>query len=266
MSAVSDFYTNPDLKDGFGSELYPRMNPHRGLDFPKALGTPVPAVVGGTVVTSTWDSGLGNVIEIHGDDGMYWGYRHLRSAGYRAVVGQRVEANETIAEVSDTGSLAYGYHLCITYASGKGGVYGDPRIVNDPWPAIVNAINGTPTPGGSGYRVGPIIRSGDDWALRLPVGELAQRVAKGLIKRKRLPEDYLNDGDPGPVFEKAVQMTLNVSGAFIGDEDGRIERGGCGGIQLYAAWFGGYSERGGIQDRRPEVLSWECFAIGLETD
>jgi len=112
--------------------------------------------------------------------------------------------------------------------------------------------------------VGPIIRSGRDWAYRRPKGDLATRIARALIRRDRLPANYLNDGNPGPVFDKAVQHTLNVSKCFVGLEDGKIERGGCYGIQGYASTYGDYSKLGGKRDGRPEGLSWACFALGLE--
>lgn len=119
---------------------------------------------------------------------------------------------------------------------------------------------GEPTSGGS---VGPILRSGSDWAYRRPTGDLAKRIVRELIVKGRLPSGYPNDGDPGTVFDVAIQKTLNASGMFIGLEDGRPERGGCYGVQDYAIKFGNYTGRGGTRDGRPEGLSWSCFADGL---
>jgi hypothetical protein len=138
-----------------------------------------------------------------------------------------------------------------TYANGNLGHFDLPAA---PQPAAAP----------SGNTVGPIIRSGADWAYRRPQGALAQRVANGLIGLGRLPKDYKNDGDPGVVFDKAIQHTLNVSGKFKGDEDGKVERGGCYGLQDYASSFGGYTLKGGKRDGRPEGLTWTCVAIGLE--
>ena len=108
--------------------------------------------------------------------------------------------------------------------------------------------------------VGPVIRSGSDWAYRRPSGELAKLVVKELKLKKRLPATYKNDGKPGAVFDAAVQETLNFSKIFIGKEDGKIERGGSYGIQIYAKKFGKYT---GKQDGRPAVFSWSAFAKGL---
>ena len=114
-----------------------------------------------------------------------------------------------------------------------------------------------------GSGIGPVLRSGNDWALRLPTGDLAKYVTRGLISKGRLPANYPNDGDPQRVFEAAVQETLNFSQTFVGKVDGRLERGGSYGIQKYAARFGDYDLLGGVHDGRPEALSWKCFGLGV---
>lgn len=111
--------------------------------------------------------------------------------------------------------------------------------------------------------VGPIVRSGADWAYRRPAGALAKRIATALIKRGRLPRDYKNDGNPGPVFDTAIQKSLFSAGVFLGKFDGKIERGGSYGVQDYAIKFTDY-ERWGRRDGRPEGLSWTKFAEGIE--
>lgn len=111
--------------------------------------------------------------------------------------------------------------------------------------------------------VGPIVRSGADWAYRRPAGVLAQRIVTALIKRGRLVASYPNDGNPGTEFDKGIQKTLVASGVFASSIDGVIARGGSYGIQDYAIKFTDY-ERWGIRDGRPEGLSWTKFAEGLE--
>ena len=128
-----------------------------------------------------------------------------------------------------------------------------------PAPSVPATVPGPPQ-GGS---VGPILRSGRDWAIRLPTGDLAKYVVRGLQSKGRLPADYPNDGDPQRVFEAAVQKTLNFSNIFHGLEDGRLERGGAYGIQDYAIRFGDYTQNGGIRDGRPEGISWRCFGLGV---
>lgn len=130
--------------------------------------------------------------------------------------------------------------------------------------SMSTTVAGAPQPPATKTSIGPVIRSGKDWAYRRPQGELAKRVVRALQGKGRLPANYPNDGDPREVFDKAVQQTLYVSGVFRGLRDGVIERGGSYGIQDYAAKFGDYKKLGGIRDGRPEVLSWSCFALGLE--
>ena len=134
--------------------------------------------------------------------------------------------------------------------------------VSAPPPSVPEA---TPVPSAPQIRatVGPILRSGKDWAIRLPTGDLAKYVVRGLQSKGRLPSNYPNDGDPQRVFEAAVQKTLNFSKIFNGLEDGKLERGGAYGIQDYAITFGDYNQNGGIRDGRPEGLSWRCFGLGV---
>lgn len=127
-----------------------------------------------------------------------------------------------------------------------------------------------PTPASGGKTtpvvtyVGPVIRSGSDWAYRRPAGDLAKRVVRALQGKGRLSAHYNNDGDPREAFDKAVQQTLKDSKVFVGLIDGKIEKNGCYGIQDYATKFGDYAKRGGHRDGRPEAFSWTCFALGLE--
>lgn len=130
---LSEFYSNPDLSDGFLS-TQERANPHRGLDFPHASGTPIPALLGGVVVVSEWSHSLGFVVEVLQDDGRYVGYRHLLENGLP--VGHRVKQSDTIGYVGNTGSTSRGSHLCTTNSSTLGGVFGEGGLA-DPWPYII---------------------------------------------------------------------------------------------------------------------------------
>lgn len=146
MSTISEFYNNPDLEDGFNSTTN-RPNAHYGLDFAKPANTPIPAITAGHIVISEKSIALGNIAEVLGDDGRYYGYRHMINAGL--AVGKRVEAGGTIGYVGNTGTASRGNHLCTTNASVRGGVYGT-RYCVDPWPYIVKAIGAnTASSGGS---------------------------------------------------------------------------------------------------------------------
>jgi len=107
--------------------------------------------------------------------------------------------------------------------------------------------------------------SGPDWSYWEPTGELAKQVQRGLAGMGRY--NYPNgssrpiDGDFGENARKGVQLTLKVSGEFDGLIDGKILRGGCYGIQTYAARFGDYD---GPIDGAPREASWAGFALGLK--
>ena len=128
------FYRNPDLADGFGATAG-RSQPHRGLDFPHATGTPIPSVNAGVVVVSEWSSVLGWVVEVRGDDGVYLGYCHMNTQGLAA--GTRVAVGSIIGPVGNTGSASFGSHLHITKGDRQGAVFGaSMSYLSDPWPYI----------------------------------------------------------------------------------------------------------------------------------
>ncbi|BDZ66281.1 M23 family metallopeptidase [Agromyces mangrovi Wang et al. 2018] len=154
MGALTDFYRNPTLSDGFGSTLPPRTNPHRGLDFPHALGTPVPAYSPGVVVTSQEHPVLGVIVQVKGRNGRFVGYRHLRRSAPRLDVGARVRAGTIIGQVSDTGSAAHPFHHCTTNSSNARGVFGELGV-EDPWPFIQRTIRGVGYTGPVDGRPGP---------------------------------------------------------------------------------------------------------------
>lgn len=136
------FYSDPDLDDGFGIWPHPwRSRPHRGLDFAKAEGTPVPSISGGVVVVSRFNPGLGWVVEVRGNDGLFQGYCHLQSQGLP--VGTWLNAGDIIGAVGDTGSESEGPHLHTTLGTVEGAVFGaDLRALRDPWPYIQKQIEG----------------------------------------------------------------------------------------------------------------------------
>lgn len=81
---------------------------HNGIDLANALGTPILAVMGGTVIDSGPASGYGNWIRIRHDDGAVSVYGHMQSLDVR--VGQRVHAGQKIAGMGSEG-FSTGSHL-----------------------------------------------------------------------------------------------------------------------------------------------------------
>jgi murein DD-endopeptidase MepM/ murein hydrolase activator NlpD len=93
---------------------------HRALDFAAPYGTAVHAPLGGTVVLAGWDpngastnGGFGLSLRIHNDDGSYVILGHLSSIG-NIKVGQRVEGNQVVGKVGNTGN-SYGSHLHLEF-------------------------------------------------------------------------------------------------------------------------------------------------------
>jgi hypothetical protein len=87
-----------------------RSSPHRGLDFPKGVGTPIRAVADGVVVERNWTGCIGNAVALLHPDGMYSGYIHMREQSPLAV-GTRVQRGQVIGYVGNTGSCTTGPHL-----------------------------------------------------------------------------------------------------------------------------------------------------------
>lgn len=113
-------FGNPTLSDGWGSTCCGRTNPHRGLDYPQASGTHIPAVADGTVRLRTFSSCLGNVVVVQHDDGNFSGYAHML-AGSPLSEGTRVAKGQTIGRVGSTGTCTTGPHLHLTIAPTLGG-------------------------------------------------------------------------------------------------------------------------------------------------
>ncbi|OGC93882.1 MAG: hypothetical protein A2W25_16360 [candidate division Zixibacteria bacterium RBG_16_53_22] len=96
---------------GFGMHNDPftgSYQPHNGVDIAAPKGTPVYATAAGTVVGSSYQSGLGNTIVVnHGNEFVTY-YGHLSKI--KVAVGKRVERGVVIGLVGSTG-YSTGPHL-----------------------------------------------------------------------------------------------------------------------------------------------------------
>jgi murein DD-endopeptidase MepM/ murein hydrolase activator NlpD len=121
----------------FGNKAAPRTNPHRGVDFAVAGGTPIKAATSGVVTVSKWNTVLGNVVVVQDPKGVYWGYCHLRDAGI--AVGKEVKAGVTvIGKVGNTGTASRGAHLHFTCSAEPEG-YSHGKVV-DPIAGLAKRI------------------------------------------------------------------------------------------------------------------------------
>ena len=81
---------------------------HAGVDLANAIGTPILAVMDGTVIDSGPASGYGNWIRIKHDDGSMSVYGHMETLDVK--VGERVKAGQKIAGMGNRG-FSTGPHL-----------------------------------------------------------------------------------------------------------------------------------------------------------
>ena len=110
----------------FTSGFGPRWGTlHAGIDIANAVGTPILAVMDGTVIDSGPASGYGQWIRIKHDDGAVSVYGHMETLAVS--VGDRVTAGQNIAGMGNRG-FSTGSHLHFEiHPSGNGAV--DPL----PW-------------------------------------------------------------------------------------------------------------------------------------
>ncbi len=139
-------FSNPDLADGWGSTCCGRTSPHRGVDFPQASGTPIPAVADGVIRRVPYSSCLGNVVVVQHADGMYSGYSHMLS-GSPLGEGTTVTKGQTIGQVGNTGSCSYGSHLHLTMAPSLEGYASGTTV--DPYAYITSHTTCNSTPRGA---------------------------------------------------------------------------------------------------------------------
>lgn len=93
------------LSSGFG-QRWGRM--HQGIDIANDYGTPIYAVMDGTVINAGPAQGFGNWVAIQHDGGEVSVYGHMNQ--YSVGVGQRVTAGEQIATIGSEGQST-GPHL-----------------------------------------------------------------------------------------------------------------------------------------------------------
>jgi peptidoglycan LD-endopeptidase LytH len=91
---------------------------HEGTDLMAASGTPVVAVVSGSITYAGYGGSAGNWQILSGDDGNAYWYMHNQQ---NSVTGGHVSVGQQIAMVGDTGNAAGTPHLHFEYHPGGGG-------------------------------------------------------------------------------------------------------------------------------------------------
>ena len=97
--------TEGRFTSGFG----PRWGSvHRGIDIANNIGTPIKAVMDGTVINAGPAQGFGKWVRVRHDDGSISVYGHVHS--FNVNVGERVTAGQQIAQMGNEGRST-GPHL-----------------------------------------------------------------------------------------------------------------------------------------------------------
>ncbi|HYP22950.1 MAG TPA: peptidoglycan DD-metalloendopeptidase family protein [Actinomycetota bacterium] len=99
---------------------YPRSGgrSHEGVDMMAGYGTPVYAIVSGSITYAGYGDSAGNWQILSGSDGNAYWYMHNQS---NIVTGGSVKAGQQIATVGDTGNATGVPHLHFEYHPGGGG-------------------------------------------------------------------------------------------------------------------------------------------------
>lgn len=99
---------------------------HQGVDMMGSYGTPLVAIVSGTITYSAYDGSGGNMIFLSGDDGNAYWYMHNQQ---NLVSGGHVAAGQQIATLGDTGNAAGTPHLHFEYHPGGGAAVNPTPLV-----------------------------------------------------------------------------------------------------------------------------------------
>ncbi|HSR90954.1 MAG TPA: M23 family metallopeptidase, partial [Gemmatimonadales bacterium] len=100
------------LSSAFGSmREHPILHvarPHEGIDVSAPMGSSIQSPASGVVVSTGWETGYGNTVEIDHGFGITTKFAHCSKILVHQ--GQRVKRGDLIAQVGNTG-LATGPHL-----------------------------------------------------------------------------------------------------------------------------------------------------------
>jgi murein DD-endopeptidase MepM/ murein hydrolase activator NlpD len=99
---------------------------HQGVDMMAGYGTPIVAIVSGSITYAAYDGSGGNMIFLSGDDGNAYWYMHNQQ---NLVTGGHVSAGQKIATVGDTGNAAGTPHLHFEYHPGGGAAVNPTPLV-----------------------------------------------------------------------------------------------------------------------------------------
>ena len=105
---------------------------HQGQDLFAACGTPLVAVISGTVQQRAYHSAAGNYVVLKADGGESYAYMHMRSPS-PLKAGEQVTVGDRVGEVGDTGRVT-GCHLHFEEWTAPGWYTGGKAV--DPLPLL----------------------------------------------------------------------------------------------------------------------------------
>jgi murein DD-endopeptidase MepM/ murein hydrolase activator NlpD len=103
--------------------IFKTVRPHLGVDYAAPTGTPVVSIGNGIVTYAGWINGYGKTVKVKHSNGMSTWYAHLSRYAKNTRKGKRVDQNQVIGYVGQTGH-ATGPHL--DFRIEKGGRFIDP--------------------------------------------------------------------------------------------------------------------------------------------
>ncbi len=101
---------------------------HQGVDMMADYGTPIVAIVSGTITYAAYDGSGGNMLFLSGSDGNDYWYMHNQENFVGE--GAQVTVGEQIATVGDTGNAAGTPHLHFEFHPGRGAAVNPTPLVS----------------------------------------------------------------------------------------------------------------------------------------
>lgn len=239
---------------------------HQGQDLSAPLGTPIYAVVGGTVRESGPASGFGNWIIIDFDHGQKSNvYGHMRAGDLKVRKGDTVTAGQQIAAVGSEGQST-GPHLHFELWVDGGRLGGGHAIDPMPW------LRGATQPSGTG----PNIRNVAAVTPGVGCGEVA--VGGNALKPGSVPaafEPWINKAAKTcPEFTAPILAAqLEIESGF---RQGLVSNRGAGGVSQFmpGTWAAkavdgdgdGRKDPNSIADAVMSQAAYDCELVGIMRD
>jgi len=160
-SPISWPYEDVDISSPYGFRIHPTLQAvkmHRGLDFPRSLGSPVTAVADGTVQKVMYDGFYGNVVFVDHEGGWQSVYAHLaeiavlpdEAVGAGALIGLTGSTGRSTGAHLHLGILVDGKSVDPLYFLGR--TWTPDHLSDGPFPALSPPEkNLSPSPGDDPY-------------------------------------------------------------------------------------------------------------------